>query len=100
MDLTRDELQLIDDAERAMTKSRATHIVLIALLLVFIAALFLELVSSTVVAIVCVVVTVCANFVPQLSAPKYAKIVKLLVKVRSQLPDVQRDPIIDALSKD
>ena len=100
MELTSDELKLIDDAERAMTNSRLAHIVLIALLLVFIAALFLELVSSTIVAIVCVAVTVCANFVPPLNAPSYAKIVKLLLRVRSQSSDVRRDPIIDALSKD
>jgi len=91
MELTRDELQLIDEAERAMTKFRARHIVLFATLLVFIAALFLELVSPNIVAIVCVAVTVCA--------PTYAKIVNLLVKVRAQSPDVRPDPIIDALSK-
>ena len=100
MELTSDELKLIDEAERAMANSKLAHIVLIALLLVFIAALFLELVSSTIVAIVCVAVTVCANFVPPLNAPSYAKIVKLLLKVRSQSSDVRRDPIVDALSKD
>jgi len=99
MELTRDELQLIDEAERAMTKFRARHIVLFATLLVFIAALFLELVSPNIVAIVCVAVTVFANLVPPINAPTYAKIVNLLVKVRAQSPDVRPDPIIDALSK-
>ena len=100
MELTNDDLQLIDDAEKALAKSRLSHIVLFALLLVFIAALILELVSPTLVAIACVAVTVCANLVPQLNAPSYTKIVRLLLKVRSQSSVVQRDPIIDALSND
>jgi hypothetical protein len=60
MELSSEELQLIDDAERAMATSKFAHIVLIALLLIFITALFLELMSSATVAIACVVITVCA----------------------------------------
>ena len=99
MDLTRDELQLIDDAERALTTSRARHFVLFALLLVFVAGLLLELVSPNMVAVACVAITVCAVLIPQLSAPSYTKIVKLLVRLRSESSHPEHDPIIDALSK-
>jgi len=100
MDLARDEIQLIDDAERALTTSRARHIVLFALLLVFVAGLFLELVSPNMVAIACVAISVCAVLIPQLSAPSYTKMVKLLVRLRSESSHPEIDPVIDALSKD
>lgn len=99
MVLTDKDIDLIYRAERAHSQSKPITGILIALLLTSIVLFYLALISSEMLAGVCLVLALLSIFLPRLRGPDYEELVALLIRVRADGVSPSKDPLIDALTR-
>jgi len=99
MNLTKIELELIRSAKETASKARFVTIVLLTIVGIAFVAFFSDIITSVYFVGICVVASIASILVPQFGGPKYQELVALLVKVEENSGAVEKDPIVEALSK-
>lgn len=98
MQLTKEEFDLIEKAEKSLRGTRTSHVMLLIVLIGSFVAMFFGVLDARTFAYMSVgsvYIAVYFNF----GGANYQQIVKLLVRVRSETKAPTHDPLIQSLSK-
>jgi hypothetical protein len=97
--LTDQEFELIRNAQRTASGVRVKTIALVIILGFGFVAFFGGIISSAYFAAVCVAASIGSILLTQLGGPSNQELVALLSKVEANSERIEKDPLIEALTK-
>ena len=99
MELTKREIELIGRVQRAASVARFTIVVM----LIFVGLGFIAFLTGNLdarpFAILCVVASMGSILAPQIGGPNYQELADLLSKVSAGSERIEKDPLVEALTK-
>ncbi len=99
MELTKTELELIMQTERAFKRTKVARVILLSVMLVGLTSMLFGLMDPDTFAYFSLAICLYALVLPQLGGPKYDDIVVLLARVRAEAAMQPGDALTDALNQ-